>query len=170
MKSGRARRVRIYGHMKLLGFVVAFAAAAGLLIGCGGGGAAVSTSGGSTGGQGAIVTGRVLTEGTSVGIPNIVVQFFNSSGAVVGTGTTDASGNFSAAVAVTAVTLMVDASSISDAYYRYVIYGTKTYSPTIPGCRAPAPSLLPGSTTPLPSTIQIPQALGPPPPPPNGCS
>jgi hypothetical protein len=155
--------------------VVGFGVAVALLIGCGGGGTAGDTSGGgttggTTGGQGAVVTGRVLTEGTSVGIPNIVVQFFNSAGVVVGSGTTDASGNFSAAVAVTAVTFMVDANSISDAYYRHVAYGNKTYSPSIPGCRAPAPVLSAGTTTPLPGPIQIPQAIGPPPPPPTGCS
>ena len=120
-------------------------------------------------GSNATVTGRILVDGTSIGISGLVVQFFNASGSEVARTTTNATGNFSAPVPTTAKRFHILSSSISASYYKAYEYRTVRYSALVVTCTAPLPALTAGASVSLPGTVQVPSAGDPPPPPPNGC-
>jgi hypothetical protein len=118
----------------------------------------------------ATVTGRILRQGVTVGLPNVIVQFKNAGGTVLATATTNAFGYFSAAVPTTAVEFHIQNTSALNGYYKQYNYDGDRYTILDPGCNAPLPALTANTNSPLGSNITIPLASGPPPPPPSGCS
>lgn len=118
----------------------------------------------------ATVSGKVLLEGTTTGISGITVQFFDRNNNVVAQKATGAGGAFSVSVPTTAVRFHLLASSINTAnYYESYTFNTIRYSPLIPTCTAPIPTLTAGGSVTL-NTISVPSTQGPPPPPPTGCT
>lgn len=120
-------------------------------------------------GSNATVTGRILVDGTSIGISGLTVQFFNATGSEVGRATTNATGSFSAQVPASAKRFHILSSSISASYYKAYEYRTVRYSALVVTCTAPLPALTAGASVALPGTVQVPSVNDPPPPPPNGC-
>lgn len=120
-------------------------------------------------GSNATVNGRVVEDGTTSGIPGIVVAFYNAGGSEVGRATTNLSGNFTATVPTTARRWHLVASSISASYYKAYEYAGIRYTPLVPTCSVPLPTLSAGTPYTLPGLIFVPSTGGPPPPPPNGC-
>lgn len=115
------------------------------------------------------VVGRVIRSGSTVGIANVVVRFYTSTGTQVGQATTNSTGNFSVVLPTTAARFHLIDSPALTGYYRQYNYNSQSYSILIPDCRAPLPALSPGSSVNLPTTISLPPNSGPPPPPPSGC-
>ncbi len=135
-----------------------FLACAGLavsLVACGGGGGAASTTGGGSdggntnggntdgGGPGpaglAWIRGRVQIERFDTsGIPGVVVNFYNASGGLLASTTTNSSGNFSVDLPPQATFLHVPRSTIDGAvYYGNWLLGANSYSSSDIGCAAP---------------------------------
>lgn len=129
---------------------------------CGGGGA---TGPGPGPGPTPRVHGRVVEEGSTFGIASVQLRFYNASGNVVDTLTTDNGGNYGGDVPTSATTFHVVAIPLG--YHNSYTYEGRRYAPLIAGCHAPLPSLA-GSNVTLP-TISIPSSSFPPPPPPDGC-
>ncbi|MFQ3587717.1 MAG: hypothetical protein SNJ74_01185 [Fimbriimonadaceae bacterium] len=123
----------------------------------------------ATGATTANVTGRVVRSASTVGIANVVVRFYTSTGAQVGQATTNATGNFSAVLPTTATRFHVIDSAALAGFYRQYSFNSQSYSILIPDCRAPLPALTVGSSVSLPTTISLLPNSGPPPPPPSGC-
>ncbi len=117
----------------------------------------------------ATIIGHVRQDGTQIGIPNVIVAFYNGSGSEVNRATTQADGSFSLQVPTSARRFHVIASSISSSYYKAYTYSTLRYSALINTCTAPLPTLTAGQVLNLPSFIDLPSTGDPPPPPPNGC-
>ncbi len=121
-------------------------------------------------GSNGTVTGQVHREGTTTGVPNIVVAFYNSAGSELGRATTGADGRFSASVPVAAVRFHLIPNSLTPIYYAQYTYVGLRYTALVLSCSAPLPVLSAGNTTALPGGIDVNLASDPPPPPPNGCS
>lgn len=121
-------------------------------------------------GANATINGRVYQDGSSIGISGIIVAFYNSSGSEVARATTAADGTFTKLVPITARRFHIIPSSISAAYYKAFSYAGTRYSPLLPTCSVPLPTLTAGQTYTMPVPVYIPNAAEPPPPPPNGCS
>ena len=121
-------------------------------------------------GANATVTGRVVQDGTQSGIAGIVVAFYNSTGSEVARVTTGADGRFSRLVPTSARRFHLIPSSIPAAYYKQFSYAGTRYTPLVPSCSVPLPTLTAGQTYAMPVSVMIPSAAEPPPPPPNGCS
>lgn len=120
-------------------------------------------------GQSATVTGKVVIDGTQAGIPNVIVTFYNAAGSEVARATTNAGGNFSGQVPITARRWHILASSLSSSYYKAYSYAGIRYSALVPTCTVPLPTLVAGTSYNLPGLIMVPNTAQPPPPPPNGC-
>lgn len=121
-------------------------------------------------GANATVTGRVLQDGTQLGIAGVTVAFYNSLGSEVARVTSGADGRFSRLVPVSARRFHLIPTSISAAYYKAFSYAGTRYTPLVPSCSVPLPTLTAGATYAMPASIFLPSAAEPPPPPPNGCS
>lgn len=121
-------------------------------------------------GANATVTGRVVQDGTQSGIAGIIVAFYNSTGSEVARVTTGADGRFTRLVPTSARRFHLIASSIPAAYYKAFSYAGTRYTPLVPSCSVPLPTLTAGQTYAMPVSVMVPSAAEPPPPPPNGCS
>lgn len=124
------------------------------------------------GGAIAIVSGRIrLVSGSPAS--GIEIQLLNSTGGVVGTGFSTATGAVRIATLPTATRLNLNFDSVDPAktfYVRQFFLGGTDYSTVIPGCTAPLPTLAEGGSVTLPTDIVV-YGLGAstPPPPPDGC-
>jgi hypothetical protein len=141
-----------------------------IILGCGGGGGGpINGTNGTIPPPGTNVQGKVVVQGGVIGVPGIVVQFFNAAGGQIAQTTTLEGGIFYANVPPGAVRFHLDPASINpSAYYRAYWYSNKNYSALIPSCRAPMPAYTQTSITHL-AEIRIPSTSQPPPPPPDGC-
>ncbi|MBI5706526.1 MAG: hypothetical protein HZC36_06005 [Armatimonadetes bacterium] len=117
----------------------------------------------------ATLKGRVQQNDTAGGISGVVIDFYNIGGTVIGTATTNASGNFTLAIDPSAVTFQLRPASISSGYYKAYKYNVKHYTPLELACRAPIPTLTAGTTTNLATPIVLSRTYEAPPPPPDGC-
>jgi len=98
---------------------------------------------------------------------NVIVEFFSSTGALIGTATT-VNGAFNTVLPTTAFSFNLKASTINTTNdYSEFYYNGAWYDPLISGCNAPLPTLTGGEVLTL-SAIQLDQTSNPPPPPP-GC-
>lgn len=121
-------------------------------------------------GSNAIVTGRVVQDGTTTGISGIQVAFYNSGGSELARTTTTVNGTFSTNVPTSAKRFHLVNSSIGSNWYKQYTYGSLRYSTLIESCTAPLPTLSAGQTSPLSSDIELQSTNDSPPPPPNGCA
>ncbi len=117
----------------------------------------------------ATVTGRVRRSGSSIGLPGVVVDFFDVAATLVATATTNSLGYFSGAVPANAVRFHLRNSSIPTGFYKQYTYDSMRYATTIAACSAPLPGLSAGVSTGLVTECVVSPNVGPPPPPPNGC-
>lgn len=120
-------------------------------------------------GANGFVAGRVVREGTSSGIANVVIAFYNSSGSELARATTGSDGRFTGTVPATARRFHVIGSSVSAAYYKAYSYSSIRYTALIGTCTAPLPTVTAGQTVTLPANIELTSSSDAPPPPPNGC-
>ncbi len=120
-------------------------------------------------GQNATVTGRVVVENTTIGVQGVIVAFYNSTGSELARATTGVDGRFTRIVPVAARRFHLLSSSISNAYYKQFSYAGTRYSPLVPSCSVPLPTLTAGQTYNMPVSIMLSSTANPPPPPPNGC-
>lgn len=92
---------------------------------------------------------------------------FYSSGNLVGSGTSNSTGNFVANVSAGPTTFTL--GTVPNYYYNAFTYQTKHYSSLDPTCKAPGPTAISGGNVSMPNAIHVSLTSGPPPPPPNGC-
>lgn len=114
------------------------------------------------------VSGRVIDDFSTAGLPGVTVEFLNNSKNVVGALTTNAAGTFSGRVPTTARFIRLPAATFPADYYSQFEYKGSRYSTIIAGCDAPIQTLVAGDN-PL-GNIRLSPTHQPPPPPPNGCS
>lgn len=122
----------------------------------------------------AIVNGRVRAS-TGTGIANVRVSFYTSTGTLLGTYNTGATGTFRAPVPLSAAKFTIDLSvadpgtgASGTIWYRQFAYGPKTFLTGASNCLAPLPALVLGNNN-LPNDIVPPARADGPAPPPNGC-
>jgi hypothetical protein len=121
-------------------------------------------------GANAIVQGRAIVDGSTLGVAGASIAFYNSAGLELGRVTTGTDGRFTATIPSTARRFHVVPSSINETqFYRSYEYANFRYTMLVSSCTAPLPTLTAGGTTILPTDVRIPRASDPPPPPPNGC-
>lgn len=92
---------------------------------------------------------------------------FYSGGSFVGSGTSDASGNFVANVSAGPTTFTL--GTVPSFYYSAFTYQGKNYSSLDTTCKAPGPTAQQGGNVQMPNAIHVMLTSGPPPPPPSGC-
>ena len=119
----------------------------------------------STGG---VVRGRVRKTDRQ-GVPDAVIRFYDSAGAVRVTTTSGSNGSFRAVIPGTVRTFLVDVSGLSSKYYNQFGFGDKEYSPVCSDYRAPIPTRTGSKIITLSSDAVVTRksADDPPPPPPN---
>jgi len=111
--------------------------------------------------------GKVVQSGTSTGVSGLTIDVYDASSNLIGSGTTNASGNFTANLSGIPASWQIRNSSISSAYYKSYFYNGFWYSTLIAGCRVAITGHTGANV--LVGNIQIPLSSGPPPPPPTGC-
>jgi hypothetical protein len=119
----------------------------------------------STGG---VVRGRVRnTDGQ--GVPDAMIRFYDSAGAVKVTTNSGSNGSFRAVIPGTVRTFLVDVSGLSSKYYNQFGFGDKEYSTVCSDYRAPIPTRTGSEVVTLTSDAVVTRNLAgdPPPPPPN---
>ena len=119
----------------------------------------------STGG---VVRGRVRNT-ESQGVPNAVVRFYNSAGTQLLTATTGSNGTFRTVVPNTAVTFLVDFSSLGTKYYNQFTFQGKEWGMVCSSYRPALPARSGNSVATLPNEVIVTRNVGtnPPPPPPD---
>jgi hypothetical protein len=119
----------------------------------------------STGG---VVRGRVRNT-ENQGVPSAVVRFYNSAGTQLLTATTGSNGTFRTVVPNTAVTFMVDFSSLGTKYYNQFSYQGKEWGMVCDSYRPALPARSGSSVVTLPNEVIVTRNVGtnPPPPPPD---
>jgi hypothetical protein len=157
------------GIAGLAGFVLLV----GIAIGCGGGGGGTSTTGTTTSGGGGTngnsrFTGSIFIDGTATPLNGIRVQIFNSSGVLLGVGTSNSSGQYSVDIPPgTGATVFVDRLSVNTtAFYGSFYYGARTFQYNQISCRPTLPAHSADQIQSLP-IINLPLRSDPPPPPPD---
>lgn len=125
----------------------------------------------STGG---VVRGRVRnTDGQGVdgqGVPDAVIRFYDSAGAVRVTTTSGSNGSFRTVIPGTVRTFLVDVSGLSSKYYNQFGFGDKEYSTVCSDYRAPIPTRAGSEIITLSSDAVVTRnSAGDPPPPPPNC-
>lgn len=140
-----------------------------VVLGCGGGGGGgSSTNGGTTSGSGTRIRGNVRNNDSLVGIPFVTVNFYTTTGTLVGQAVTTSTGSFEAQVTTIPTLMHLANSSWPLGYYRTYNYSNKWYLPAQATCKAGLPTIAPNVVTNL-SVIELQPGSAPPPPPPNGC-
>lgn len=115
------------------------------------------------------VSGRLLGNNTSTGVPNVQLEFVDNGGNVVGAALSDSTGRFTGTVANNATFMRLKPASVPAAYFAAIKYQNENYAVTGNACLLPLPSLIPGLTATFPASIFIPRQTDGPPPPPTGC-
>jgi hypothetical protein len=162
---------------KLYGFLILVAVA--IAIGCGGGGGGSTTGstdgttdGTTDGGTTGVDTGLYGKITDSVGNPlaSLTVKFYTSGGALVGSSTTNGSGNFGANLPTNASFFTVDLSTMAEGanYFNQFTYNGEDYLANDTSCLAKAPAFSAGQAKSLGTLSFTPRWLGPPAPP-TGC-
>jgi hypothetical protein len=116
--------------------------------------------------------GSVLAQGTNANqLAGTLVQFFDTTGALVDTVTVQSDGTIRASVPTVAASFTVVADTIPGTFYHSFNYLGLQYDAGNVSCFAALPNGLASGTTTLPGVIYItPRVNGQPTPPPTGCS
>ena len=117
---------------------------------------------------GGVVRGRVRNT-ESQGVPGAVVRFYNSAGTQLLTATTGSNGTFRTVVPNTALTFLVDFSSLGAKYYNQFSFQGKEWSTVCSAYRPSLPARSGNAVVTLPNEIIVTRNVGtnPPPPPPD---
>ncbi len=124
-------------------------------------------------GPGAKITGRVRQSGTTTGIGNVYVAFYDNANVEVGRAKTLAAGTFTAIVPTTATRVNLVNALVPVGWYKEWVYRSKRYSAVIANCHALmvlSQALSIGATSNMNDTIFLDSTINPPPPPPDGCT
>ncbi|AIE86457.1 hypothetical protein [Fimbriimonas ginsengisoli] len=99
---------------------------------------------------------------------NVILQFYNVDGLVVGTVNTATNGTYRASVPQGAVSFTVVGNSVPDSVYRVFTYEGLVFEDSNPGCKAPLPALSIGTQqlSDITLTTRVPGDAGPTP---TGC-
>jgi hypothetical protein len=133
-----------------------------------------TTDGGTSAGANSTILGRIVREGSTLGVPNIRVVFYDINGVQVGQAITRTNGYFDANLGTNAKKFHLDPTTIpsssSSGFLRMYKYNLKWYSAIEPSCKASLPTIVPGVLTEIPNDpIQL-RLFNGTPPFPDGCS
>ncbi len=118
------------------------------------------------------VSGFVRDGSTFLGIPFVLVAFYDDANTQVGLAQTMADGSFLASVPITATKVNLVVGGWQVEYYNEWVYRTVRYSAMIQNCHAImvlSQPLQTDVTSVMGDPIFLDNRSGPPPPPPNGC-